>query len=194
MKRIAIIGAGIAGLALAHQVHRRAEVTIFEKSRGYGGRMATRHANPYQFDHGAQFFTAKSAQFANFLEPYIAAGHVTRWDAEFVEIDSDNIICRRNWIDGPPHYVCAPQMNVLAKQMAADLNVVLETRAERIVAMESGWRLYDEKQESLGAFDWVVLAIPAKQALELMPAQFADIGIIAAKQMLGCYSLMLGFK
>lgn len=194
MKRIAIIGAGIAGLALAREIRQLAGVTIFEKSRGYGGRMATRQAKPYQFDHGAQFFTAKSGQFASFLEPYIAKGHVARWDAEFVEIESDTIICRRNWSDGPPHYVCAPRMNVLAKQMAAGLDVVLKTRVQQIVAMESGWRLFDQDQSSLGDFDWVVLAIPAKQALELMPASFADTGMIAAKQMLGCYSLMLGFK
>ncbi len=194
MKRIAIIGAGIAGLALAREIHSFAKVTVFEKSRGYGGRMATRQAKPYQFDHGAQFFTAKSGQFENFLEPYIAAGHVARWDAEFVEIESDNIICRRNWIDGPPHYVCAPQMNVLAKQMAADLDVIVETRVTRIGAMESRWRLYDQDQESLGEFDWVVLAIPAKQALDLMPESFAGRDMIADKQMLGCYSLMLGFK
>ncbi|MBT8436782.1 MAG: FAD-dependent oxidoreductase [Gammaproteobacteria bacterium] len=194
MKRIAIIGAGIAGLTLAREIHRLARVTVFEKSRGFGGRMATRQAKPYQFDHGAQFFTAKSEPFASFLKPYIASGHVARWDAEFVEIESDNIICRRNWKDGPPHYVCAPKMNALAKQMAADLDVVLQTRVTRIAGMKSRWRLYDENQVSLGEFDWVVLAIPARQALDLMPESFADLGIIAAKQMLGCYSLMLGFK
>ncbi len=194
MKRIAIIGAGIAGLGLAREIHRLAEVTVFEKSRGYGGRMATRQSQSYQFDHGAQFFTAKSGQFESLLEPYIATGHVARWDAEFVEIESAKIICRRNWIDGPPHYVCVPQMNILAKQMAADLDVVLQTRVTQIVRMDSHWRLFDQNQVSLGDFDWVVLAIPAKQALELMPESFAGLGVIAAKQMLGCYSLMLGFK
>lgn len=194
MTSVAIIGAGIAGLALASEIHRFAEVTVFEKSRGYGGRMATRQAEPYQFDHGAQFFTAKSSQFADFLEPHVAAGHVARWDAEFVEIESNNIVCRRNWIDGPPHYVCVPQMNVLAKQMAADLNVVVETRVTQIVAIESRWRLDDENQASLGEFDWVVLAIPSRQALDLMPGSFSGLGTIAVKQMQGCYSLMLGFK
>jgi predicted NAD/FAD-dependent oxidoreductase len=194
MKRIAIIGAGIAGLALAREIHGLADVRVFEKSRGYGGRMATRQAKPYQFDHGAQFFTAKSGHFAGFLEPYIAAGHVARWDAEFVEIESDNIICRRNWKDGPPHYVCVPQMNVLAKQMAVDLDVVFETLVTRIVAMGSRWRLEGEDQSSLGEFDWVALAIPPKQALDLMPGSFAGLDTIATKQMLGCYSLMLGFK
>lgn len=56
-KKIAIIGAGVSGLIVAN------EVTIFDKSRGIGGRMATRRVDNYHFDHGAQFFTAKSEEF-----------------------------------------------------------------------------------------------------------------------------------
>ncbi|MFZ9092741.1 MAG: NAD(P)-binding protein [Planctomycetaceae bacterium] len=44
MKSVAIIGAGLSGLTLANRLQNRAEVTVFEKSGGFGGRMATRHA------------------------------------------------------------------------------------------------------------------------------------------------------
>ena len=44
MTKIAIIGAGLAGLTLARALPAHAEVTLFEKSRGIGGRMATRYA------------------------------------------------------------------------------------------------------------------------------------------------------
>jgi len=193
MKRIAIVGAGVAGLTLALEISAVAEVTVFEKSRGYGGRMATRQGGPFQFDHGAQFFTAKAEQFAQFLEPYIAQGHVVRWDAEFVEIESGKIISRRNWADGPPHYVCAPKMNQLARQMAAGLDVILEARVTKIVESGLRWQLYDRDQASLGEFDWVVLSLPAAQTFELMPETFYARGLVGQKQMLGCYSLMLGF-
>ena len=193
MKRIAIVGAGVAGLTLALEISAVAEVTVFEKSRGYGGRMATRQAEPFQFDHGAQFFTAKAEQFARFLEPFVAQGHVVRWDAEFVEIESGKIISRRNWADGPPHFVCAPKMNQLATQMAAGLDVILEARVTKIVASGSRWQLYDQDQSSLGEFDWVVLSLPATQTFELIPETFYARGLIGQKQMLGCYSLMLGF-
>ena len=42
MKKIAIIGAGLSGLTAATQLREHAEVTVFEKSRGPGGRMETR--------------------------------------------------------------------------------------------------------------------------------------------------------
>lgn len=193
MKRIAIVGAGIAGLTLAREIETLAEVEVFEKARGYGGRMATRRAGSYQFDHGAQFFTVRSERFAHFLEPYIEQGHVVRWDAEFVEIESGEIVSRRSWADGPPHYVCAPGMNALARQMANGIDVRLETRVKRIVGTGSGWQLFDQEQRGLGEFDWVVLGIPAAQTLDLVPGSFAGRAAIEQKQMLGCYSLMLGF-
>jgi predicted NAD/FAD-dependent oxidoreductase len=46
-------------------------VTIFEKARGAGGRMATRRAEPFIFDHGAQFFKAKTGRFSAFIAPLI---------------------------------------------------------------------------------------------------------------------------
>ena len=194
MNRIAIIGAGIAGLALAGELKDRAEVVVFEKSHGFGGRMATRQADPYQFDHGAQFFTAKSEQFNRFLEPYIEQGQVVRWDADFVEIESDRIVSARCWADGPAHYVCTPRMNALAKQMASGIDVRLATRVACIEATAAGWRLYDQAGLSLGDYDWIVSAIPAAQAAALLPADFNASNEIGLKQMLGCYSLMLGFE
>ena len=58
-KRIAIIGAGIAGITVAKAVQDIADVIIFEKSRGLGGRMAQRRRTGYAFDHGAQYFSLR---------------------------------------------------------------------------------------------------------------------------------------
>ena len=57
--RVAIIGAGLAGATLAYELNEAEgfEVTIFEKSRGVGGRMSTRYGDSHEYDHGAQFFT-----------------------------------------------------------------------------------------------------------------------------------------
>jgi hypothetical protein len=194
VKRVAIVGAGIAGLTLARELGDVAEVVVFEKSRGPGGRMATRQADPYQFDHGAQFFTARSDEFTSFINPFIDQGQVARWDAEFVEIESDRIVSARSWADGPAHYVGTPRMNALAKQMAAGVDVRLETRVSRLESTVAGWRLYDQAAASLGDYDWVVAAIPAEQAGALMPADFSARGEVCRKHMLGCYSLMLGYE
>ena len=194
MSRVAVIGAGIAGLALAREIGSRCEVSVFEKSRGPGGRMATRSADPYRFDHGAQFFTARSDGFGEFLQPYIKAGLVARWDAEFVEIDNGRIASRRHWADGPAHYVAVPGMSALGKRLAADLDVCLETRIAGLQPAGAGWELVDESGQSRGEFEWVISTVPAAQARELLPRNFAAHAELASKKMLACYSLMLGFE
>ncbi len=194
MTRVAVIGAGIAGLTLARELGERADVRVFEKSRGVGGRMATRRADPYQFDHGAQFFTARSDEFIRFVEPFVERGQVARWEATFVEIVDGRIASRREWADGPAHYVGVPRMNALARQLARGVDIELRTRVSAIDPAPNGWRLRDERGDAVGQFDWVVVAIPAAQALELLPSAFEARREIAAKSMLGCYSLMLGFE
>ncbi len=64
---IAIIGTGLSGLTVAGLLKSAANITLFEKSCGVGGRMATRYAEPYSFDYGAQFFTAKTRPFQAFI-------------------------------------------------------------------------------------------------------------------------------
>jgi renalase len=81
MTCVAVFGAGLSGLVFADTLGDAAQIKLFDKSRGYGGRMATRRYAAFQFDHGAQFFTARSKSFESFLEPCLAAGVVARWDA-----------------------------------------------------------------------------------------------------------------
>ena len=87
MKTVAIIGAGLSGLTLANALSPIANVTVFEKSRGVGGRMSTRRAAPYEFDHGAQYFTAKSREFMAFIEGYARSGVTHEWPIPFEEIE-----------------------------------------------------------------------------------------------------------
>ena len=83
MTRVAVIGAGLSGLVAAGQLRKCSDVEVFEKSRGFGGRMATRYGADFEFDHGAQFFTARSAAFKDFLEPLVAHEIVACWHARF---------------------------------------------------------------------------------------------------------------
>ena len=69
MNKIAIIGTGISGLTCAHYLKELADITLFEKARGVGGRISTRRADPFCFDHGAQYFTAQSKEFKTFIKP-----------------------------------------------------------------------------------------------------------------------------
>ena len=83
MKTVAIIGAGLSGLVVARRLREFADVVVFEKSRGAGGRIATRYAGNFEFDHGAQFFTARTAPFRKFLQPLLAAACASRWGSRW---------------------------------------------------------------------------------------------------------------
>ena len=86
MKNVAVIGAGITGITLANLLQKKVNLTIFEKSRGVGGRMATRRAEPYQFNHGAQYFKIENKEFKNFLQPLIQNKIIKHLEANHIDI------------------------------------------------------------------------------------------------------------
>lgn len=191
MKKIAVIGAGLSGLTFASNLNAKAEITVFEKSRGIGGRMATRYSEHYEFDHGAQYFTAKGEAFQKFLKPYIAQGIVKDWKPKLVTLSQEGM---RERVSNHPSYVASPRMNSLAKEMAKDLNLVGNTQIKKVVGKAGDWVLIDADDASHGAFDMVVFAIPSHQAAVLMPDEFAHLETLQKPKMDACFSLMLGFE
>ncbi|MEO6746198.1 MAG: NAD(P)-binding protein, partial [Caldimonas sp.] len=87
--RVAVIGAGLAGASCSRGLRdAEAQVTVFERSRHVGGRMATRQATWIDdvgsaqlanFDHGAQCFTAVRPRFREFMARAVAEGRAARW-------------------------------------------------------------------------------------------------------------------
>lgn len=190
--RVAVIGAGLAGLTLAHQLKAASEVVIFEKSRGVGGRLATRRREPYSFDHGAQFFKIDTTEFRDFAQPLIADGVIKRWDARFVEFEGSTITSQRTWNDNPPHYVGAPTMNAMGKYLAEPLDVKTNTR---VTSIRPGrrWEIVADTGSSMGHFDWVVCTAPVMQTSALMPASYCYHDHLSSISMKACCALMLGF-
>lgn len=193
MTKIAIIGAGLSGLTAAQLLKDYGDVTIFEKSRGVGGRMSTRRAEPYFFDHGAQFFTAKTKPFQAFIQPLLDQGIIEKWNARCVTFDGNNIIEKKTWNDGTPRYVGVPGMNQVAKFLAKDIDIQSNTR---IVSLnhQDKWQLMDEQEQQFEGFDWVISTIPSPQAAQLLPQNFAFNRDISSAKMNACFALMLGFE
>ncbi|MEM9401463.1 MAG: FAD-dependent oxidoreductase [Pseudomonadota bacterium] len=192
MTRIAIIGAGLAGLVLGRQLSAHHEVTLFEKARGVGGRMATRYAGEFRFDHGAQFFTARSRRFRDFLAPFIAEGSVAPWSARFAEHTRADITAARQWGDEHPHFVGVPGMNALPKRLADDLDIRLQTRIVAATPSAAGWQLVDEHAAEHDV-DWLIVTVPGPQAAELLAEPMPDAARQASTGMKACYAVMLGF-
>ena len=90
--KIAIIGAGISGLACATRLQNAGfNVTVFEKSKGVAGRMSTRMRDNWQCDHGTQYFTASNAQFAAEVQRWQQANVATIWHANLQTYDGKTL-------------------------------------------------------------------------------------------------------
>lgn len=198
MKNIAIIGAGLSGLTLATQLADIANITVFEKHDHVSGRMATREHDGYAYDHGAQFFTVKHPAFQTLIKDMATHGAVARWDAKFVEIDGVHVKASRDWDACFPHYVGVPNMASMGQWMEKQLQqqgvqIQCNTQVAALQKTQDAWTLLGDSGQVLGRFDWVVTAIPAPQAVQLLPSNVDYLSTVNEALMLPCYTLMLGF-
>ena len=84
MSDVIVIGAGLSGLTAARDLRAAgADVVVLEKSRGVGGRAATRRWDGWPVDHGAQFFTARSEDFRAQVEAWLEQGTCFAWARGF---------------------------------------------------------------------------------------------------------------
>jgi renalase len=193
MIKIAIIGAGLSGLAFAHLLQDYDDITLFEKARGVGGRMSTRRAEPYFFDHGTQYFTARTKRFQDFIQILMGNGIIERWNARYVKFRGNQIIEKRNWLDEEPRYVGVPGMSHIAKFLAQGLNIHCNKRITSL-NRQGTWQLIDEEGQQSQGFDWVICTAPSPQAVDLLPDSFKYYADIQVIKMRACFSLMLGFE
>jgi hypothetical protein len=192
-KRIAIIGAGLSGLTLANRLQESFDVVVFEKARGVGGRMSTRYSDPFFFDHGTQFFTARTKLFQNFLKPHLDVGLVQEWKGKAITLEQNKKITDRLWFE--PHYVASPSMNSLCKSMAEGLSIILNCEIAPLAQKESkGWEIISKDGASHGFFDLVISTAPPIQTARLFQTYLPpDTPLLQAK-FLACYTMMFGFN
>ena len=190
--RIAVIGAGLSGLSFAHSSRRFADIQLFEKSSGVGGRLATRRAADYEFDHGAQFFTCRSKSLKSLLKDDDFQSVVSEWQPKLVTLAPDSETFKRTWFE--PHYVGAPNMTAFPKRLARGLAISYSTRVREISRCGNRWQLKDENCSKLGVFDWVVSAIPAPQVDMLFGTKFIEHSSVKEAQMSPCFALMIALK
>lgn len=189
MQSLAVIGAGISGLTVASQLKQYFDIKVFDKSRGVSGRMSTRAALPYRFDHGAQYFKVREPQFAHFIHTAIEQGLVAEWHPRVVELAPDGI---KPMANEQPWYVATPTMTALNKALASDCDVQLNQRVQSLEFVADQWQLLNDAGQSLGSYDFVISAIPQPQLALLCPEMVAADNALASVTMSGCFSLMLG--
>lgn len=201
MQEILIIGAGMAATALAKSLAGQARLSLVEKSRGMGGRMSTRRSDAFQFDHGAQFLTARSEEFKAFTAEALDKGWLAPWEPRVTTLEVGAANYKREWFE--PHFVATPSMNGLCKAQLRELEsqhgehfkIALGTQVAKIVRGDSGqWQVFDSLENSLGSYDIVISTAPPRQTEALFQdCGFSETPALAHAEHLPCFSLMLGF-
>lgn len=181
----------MAGVTLARHLDPRFRVTVLEKSRGLGGRMAVRHREGFSFDHGAQYFTARDERFRRLVADATRAGAVAVWPAEIARLPRGAEAVSQA---GEPRYIASPGMSGLAAHLAAGIVIRREAEVHSITRTPAGWALTGPDAAPLGHFDLVVSTAPAPQTARLMPACFSGAAAVAAARLSGCFTLMLGLE
>ena len=190
--RVAVVGAGISGLTCARVLRDHGvPVTLFDKSRGPSGRMSTRRADGgLQFDHGAQFFTARDPAFARHVDSWVHDGHAAVWQGRFGRLGEDGF---RPEPPPRPRYVGTPRMSALGRHLAAEVPVSLGVRIAAVERRGRTWCLRDADGGTHGDFDRIVLAVPAAQAVPLLQVAPTLAASVATAEMVPCLALMLQF-
>ena len=180
---IAVVGAGLAGIACARRlaeagVHAR----VFESQRSPGGRLATRRFAVASFDHGAQYLTATDPDFRALLERAAAAGAADRWVPAWPG---------RDWRS--ELWVGAPAMNSLSRFLAQDLDVEYGARIMRLEHGRRGWTLLDDRGSAHTEFSAVALALPAPAAAALAGSRTPLAARVRAVPMAPCWAALVAF-
>jgi renalase len=171
---IAIVGAGIAGLTCAQQLQQAGyRVVILEKSRGVGGRLATRRLPNDRADHGTCYLSLKGEVFSELIAHLLEQDVVQVWTDTIYTLNGDRTLQASP--DRIPRYVAPDGMSAIAKYLATGLDI---RYSQRVIELEltsnQHWILTIENTQpeavvtSTLTASAVLIAIPAPQAIALL--------------------------
>lgn len=190
---IAIIGAGIAGLAAAQSLQSAGRsVVIFDKGRGPGGRTSLRRHGNFHFDHGAQYFTVSDDRFSRRVQAWEEQRVVRRWNAQVGVWSAGSIGSTRT---DKERWVGVPGMNAMARALATHLDVRCGVEVDRVARTDSEeWELYGRSEQTIGVFGTVIVTAPPKQSARLLEATSTSfLSELERVEMLPCWAVLLGF-
>jgi renalase len=194
--RIAVIGAGMAGLSCATALQQAGfAVSVFEKSRGTAGRMSTRRGGNegslWQCDHGAQYFTASDPDFQAEMARWCEAGVAALWTPRLKILGGET----QRDTEKIQRYVGVPRMTAPANFLAELITLNTQTTIKNLQRDENGWRPVSAEHGLIDEhFDAILLAIPAPQAAALLQSTAPALAAIATNtNMRGCWTLMMQF-
>ncbi len=189
---VIVVGAGVAGLRAARTLTEAGVRTlVLDKSRGLGGRAATRRLHGAVADHGAQYFTARDPRLQKQVDAWERAGALQVWARGFHTLTEEGLETPR---EGHPRYAFADGMSTFGKLLGEGLTVTRSAKVVELVRTVTGWQVRLEDGATRHA-KRVLLNLPAPQALELAggllrPQTRAALDAVTFAP---CLALMAGF-
>ncbi len=205
---IGIIGAGISGLTAGRLLAKAGhEVTIFEKSRGFGGRMATRYAgkdNQTRLDHGLSYFSAESSEFQQFTAELLEKNLIKTWGNKFFVYDGKKLYDKDPNDPGNPIFTSVNGMNSIGKYLGRWVDVQTENKVGGLTYIggnrtrKRSWMINFSSSHTFGA-DAVIVALPAPQAYGILSTTLDETNALRIIRQIDditykpAYSLMVGY-
>lgn len=161
-----IVGAGLAGLSAARELETAGEKpVVLEKSRGLGGRCATRRIGGQPVDHGLTFLHGSDPSLQRVIEGIGGARRLPGWPQK---IEGEGTPCQpRAFSTGQWRVAFAEGLSAFPKHLARGLDVRLETRVGA-VALEKGRLRVGIASGARMDARRLLLALPTEQTLELL--------------------------
>lgn len=205
--KVAVVGAGLAGISCATALSAHAQVDVFEKSRRAGGRLTGRRYGQYEFDNGGQYFTARDDTFTGYVQQWIEEQLVQPWQAWVVDLENGRALSHE---DGAVRYIGQPHMDSFVRQEAELCEVQYQTQVVRLERVGQQWQIHTiisaeseagseatrsagRRKQIQGPYNIVILAIPPIQAAALMDKRKKLYQKIKDVQLLPCWSAMIGY-
>ena len=142
----------------ARKLAEQHEVIVLDKGKTPGGRCATRRIGTATFDHGAQFFTTRTAQFESVVAQWVKDGVAREWCRGFGTNP-----------DGFPRYIGTRGMTTITKYLASGIDVRCNSFVFAVTRMNGpqSWKIHLDDGTSIAA-DALIVTTPLPQSYSLL--------------------------
>ena len=192
---VLVIGGGIAGLTAARELRAAGKnVLVLEKSRGFGGRAATRRWNGLPVDHGAQFFTARSPEFRAQVDEWLRRGVCFEWCRGLHRAAEDGLQPPDG--DNFPRYACREGMASLGRDLAGPnpTFVLRENKVTKVDCHDSAWELHTEDECVFHSRALIVTPPPPQSAVLLASASPEATAFLQSLPMAPCLAVAARYE
>lgn len=171
---IGIIGASLSGLIAGEKLAKAGhDVTVIEKNRMLGGRLATHRVDGNFFDYGLPFLTAEKPEFQSFIDELESKGLLYKWAEEFPLFDGSQLHSVNPNRPQNAYYASKKGLNAVAQHLKRWVDLAADVKAGGLTYIGSdrtkkrAWMI-NLTNRNVFECDAVILATPATEAYGIL--------------------------